>query len=293
MPAVPFETYDQGVFRMRFPDVAAYAMAGNLVGISRTRFLSDGMLTDLHAARVRALIREYGEQHPDDPADAWDCGDIPNGRYIMTTDDHLGGDTFDFSVHLVQSGQYQGKRVLRYKFPGNGTYTNIGWLTKSGEFFLWRRFHADADDPYVKAAEILLDGVRSRNGVFPESFEFVSMSDLDGDPRHITIRVVPHLRCFECASRLASDSEMAVQHCESHLPVVRESDEARQIREVAEASERGVQALRAQTEANRRLEAERGRLAALRAAEEERMRSYARVRTDPLPMCEITRTVVQ
>lgn len=323
MPVYENETYVQGLFRVTYPQVAAWLEAGNsgVAASDRVLWTRSRRLTGLVAEDIARIIREHGERFATDPAEAWDCMNIPNGRYVVTENPNEADEQeYDFSIHLVQNGTLAGKRVVRYKFPGQRTYKAFAWLTKNGQLSLWRAFRNDANADYVRVAIRLLDSLRSgmRETVLNTSARGSWFFGFPREERRSeNFRIVPQVRCFHCSGLLDTPEQHYAQHCEAHMPPPRtqvarrvttgqveysltnvqivDPDLERLLNEEEEVERRnsaGRQAIeearqRAAQEAQRNLADTRARRAAVRAS------VASGGRTTPLPMCEITGSEVQ
>lgn len=301
MPVYENETYEQGVFRISYPDVAAYMEAGGgMTASDRIVWRDARRLEGLGCVDMRAMLRSQADTHPDDPAQAWDCFYIPNGRYVVETET----DSYDFSIHLVQNGTLEGKRVVRYKFDGSPNYKAFAYLTRSGQLSVWRRFADDAreDAMYIRVARMMLDAVRNagRNEVNHHARTGRGLA-YRATPLSETLGIHIELRCFHCSRPISGDTNLRNFHCADHMPPERESayDREERLREERERTELrrlerevvGPDGVRRP----RRIAPGRGARVQFLDDSEDASPVVPSVggRTAPLPMCQVTLTEVQ
>lgn len=151
---MPVSERNRAIFRTMQADVVAYVESqhpdlGRLLE-------NDGALEGPQVEIARFNIEQQRELDPTAPACEWDAPWIPNGDYTVSLYNERSGDYF-FRIHLVSGGVLAGKRIVKYKAPGQRVYKGFGFVTKDGGFSLWRRFANQTDQPYVYAVRRLFE----------------------------------------------------------------------------------------------------------------------------------------
>lgn len=204
---MPSSAHDIAVFRVANPDVIAYTES-NDTSLDRT-LASDGVLSEAEIVTVRAWINDEYEHDAVSPAREWHAPWVPNGDYTVT----LNGVSFDFRIHLVQSGTLQGQRIIKVKHPGSSLYSGFAFVTRNGLFSLWRRFSHHAQAPYVIAATTLLDHItreseslaRRRDEQIPTA-RFANASVGDRVTMYGGSFIIRNLRCIHCNNAAPSST---------------------------------------------------------------------------------------
>lgn len=143
-------------FRNDFTEVFLYLATNPDLGASIDWYAGHVPSSEHTLSLAGQLFGEVSDG-PDMPANAWHCPEIPNGDFLVT---EPGGDSHDFRIHLVSTGQLEGQRILKRREPGSRIYGGFATITRSGHLKLWRRFEREAGEPYVSSARILLEALR-------------------------------------------------------------------------------------------------------------------------------------
>lgn len=236
---MPVSERNRAIFRTMQADVVAFVEQED--DLLAEVLEHEGVLEGRQVETTRATIEYQREMSPTDPACEWDAPWIPNGDYSVTLYDVVGSD-FLFRIHLVREGLLAGKRIVKYKAPGQRVYKGFGFVTKDGGFSLWRRFANQTDQPYVLAvrrlfeslAEITVDNRTSaeivlnisrleRRVMWPTGMHRIGNSGAEGSWKITT------LRCMHCnnpsimpgsATRFA----LCIAHGTIPVALVREAD---------------------------------------------------------------------
>lgn len=153
---MPASDRNRAIFRTMQADVVAYV---EREGEALSRILEhDGVLDGPQVESVRAIIEEVRRTEPTVPACEWDAPWIPNGDYSVTLYNETSSD-YLFRIHLVTGGVLAGKRIVKYKAPGQRVYRGFGFVTKDGGFSIWRRFQGQSSHAYVNAIRRLFESL--------------------------------------------------------------------------------------------------------------------------------------
>lgn len=167
----------------------------------------------LTPAQTNALIRFYLRDHPgtdapvpagtvavSPPATRDELAWLPNGTYTMERD----GEHMVFTIHTVQRGQLEGKRIIKHHRSYDRP-TGFAFLCADGSLRLWRRFAADDGQPYVQWARDLLRRFVVEHEQGTNLFTWLrSRSDGHGDAVYISVWDAAHEDLRDYTVRLAT-----------------------------------------------------------------------------------------
>lgn len=194
------------------------------------RWISDRILLDYEPGErlpsrtmrfARDLIdsRVIADEDAQEPAEWRDALLIPNGNFMLSNPDH---GSFDYEVYSVTNGVLQGKRIVKIRFPGSRSFKGFGFVTRGGEFKLWRRFERSSNEPWVENAPTLL---RALDTMRPSTLQRLHCApgtiwnfwDATGR-RH---GIAATLRCGRCNAVLPQEARnLQLMLCDAHAPGV-------------------------------------------------------------------------
>lgn len=237
-----------GLWRRAFPDLAIYCEVNHI-----PEYEANGFLTLPHTITLAENIDALRRSEPDEPAEAWDAPEIPNGDWVI---EHAG-ETFYFRTYLVTQGTLAGKRVVKRRDGTRGIYKGFAFITRDGGLRMWRNHAHDEDAEYVRfmrrAIMKISDENRNPQHMEPHRCGYqrfsMALEDIDRNvlsgvaANRISIRV--RHACSLCnvrdhVSRGSNETPMAF--CNDHQTVV--PDPSEEEMRAAEAREREVQAQR-------------------------------------------------
>lgn len=220
-------------------------------------FDADGRLTAGESSYVENFLSEDLRLNSSGGARVWDAPTIPNGQFFYGE---------EFQIYTVQRGTLQGRRVIKVRdAAGPGGWRAFAYVGRDGGFELWARFQNHADESYVLHAHDMIDALRHTSSMRQRIIEGTVHCVLCNEP---------------IVTGLGNPHGMELGVCEGHAPAANPATNA------------GLQEAQVEAE-QRRARRPRRPVSARNLSELVDSGDFRIVRSNPLPLCEVTGSEVQ